>query len=145
MTKNSYPLHFGERRETFEFESIGPKGVIIKVIEFSFMAENLWNLAFGDKIDDDWSDSIVSNNEDLVRVISTVAKAVFEFSDRWPTRQIYIEPVDEKRKRLYHSIFHRHFETIELDFQIFGLANEKADFYDSALFYDAFILLRKSN
>ena len=50
MKLDRYELKAGTKLSTFEFLSEGPKGKIIKVIQFQQMnLPNLYNLAFGDK------------------------------------------------------------------------------------------------
>ena len=56
-------------------------------------------------------DIVVTNNYDVAKVMRTIAKIVYVFFEHYPERTVYIEPVDEKRKRLYNLIFQRHFET----------------------------------
>jgi hypothetical protein len=51
MILDRYELKAGRNLTTFEFLSEGKKGKIVKVIQFQQMnLENLYNLAFGDKI-----------------------------------------------------------------------------------------------
>lgn len=44
-----YPLSFREDFTYFEFESVGPKGIVRKVIAFEDMGNGMTNIAFGDK------------------------------------------------------------------------------------------------
>ena len=78
-----------------------------------------------------------------MKVISTVAKITYAFSNTYPLRRIKIEPVDEKRKKLYNHVFRRHYETINADFDIIGQINEKRERYSPQKFYDSFELNRK--
>ncbi len=54
----------------------------------------------------------MSNNEDVVKVIATVAKITYEFFDNHPQSIVIIKPIDEKRKKLYSIVFQRHFKDI---------------------------------
>ncbi len=147
MIGETYNLKPDENFEVFEFESVGLQGRISKVIVFSFYYENTWNLGFGDqKMDgNNWDDKVVSNNGDLVRVISTVAKAVYDFSDKWPNRQILIVPVDERRKKLYNRVFQKHVQEIPPEFEVLGFRNQKLQDYSPILFFDWFLLSRKKD
>ncbi len=118
MIEKTYDLRSNGEKTLFAFKSIGPRGEIQKIIQLVPLAEPIWNLGFGDIKNGKVSDSAISNNEDLVRVIATVAQAAMEFSATWPGRKIQIEPIDEKRKQLYAAVFKRHFSTISGRFLI---------------------------
>ncbi len=143
MIQESYPLTADENREVFVFDSIGIKGRIAKIIVFDLVAEDVWNLGFGDRNNDDWDDEIISNNGDLVKVVSTVAQAAFQFSDRWPERRILINPVDEKRKKLYNTIFKRRHPEIEQIFEVTGMTAQGVRWYKPDIFFHLFLLTRK--
>ncbi len=95
-----------------------------------------------------WSqidDSIISNNHDIVKLIGTIAKIVYDFSKAFPLSRIEINPIDEKRKRLYHHVFRRNFDIINADFQVKGVykgIDEEED-YSPEKIYDFFRLKRK--
>jgi hypothetical protein len=74
----------------FRFASVGDKGSIEKIIEFSLTPENYWNLGFGDLVGDNWEDNVISNNNDFRTVLQTVANAVHQFCEIYPQQQILI-------------------------------------------------------
>ena len=92
--------HF-EQNETatlFVFFSEGRQGRIMKAIIISPYDRNRWNLAFGDVgADLEIDDKAKTNNNDLVKVLGTVAQAAILFSDKYPERSIMIFPVDAKQ------------------------------------------------
>jgi hypothetical protein len=144
MKNEHYPFVKNVESSYFEFESIGPKGVIRKVIAIEFMDENAWNIAFGDKTDADWTDKSISNNGDMVKVIATVIAAVLEFSATYPTRNLVIQPLDERRKSLYNLVFQKNMEDIEQIFEIWGSFNGDFLEYSPQIHCDIFFLSRKS-
>jgi hypothetical protein len=107
------------------------------------MKNRFWNLGFGDLQGVHINDSVVSNNHDIVKLIGTVAKIAYDFSDKFPKRGIEITPVDEKRKRLYNHVFRRHYEVINLNFHIICIHNAVAENYSPEKNYDKFRLKRK--
>ena len=54
---------------------------------------------------DDWADNVVSDNNDLRKVLQTIANAVHLFFDHYPEDEIFIAPLDKQRKLLYNRIF----------------------------------------
>lgn len=143
MFTESYNYVNLPKKPIYIFQSEGQQGKILKGIMFTSMGKNVWNLAFGDIIEGDINDSIISNNLDIVKVIGTVAKVVYAFSAQFPLRQIYIRPIDEKRKKLYNHVFRRHYDDISLTFHIMGILNEIPENYSPEKFYDNFKLKRK--
>ncbi len=127
----------------FLFASKGKQGTIIKIVSFTLLEDNLWNLAFGDVNKGNFDGSIISNNHDLLKIIGTVAKITYEFSATFPLRNIHIKPVDEKRKKLYNHVFRRHYAVINATFQIIGLKNGIEEPYSMGKVYDVFKLKRR--
>jgi hydroxypyruvate isomerase len=125
------------------FTSKGKQGIIVKIVSFTFLEDNLWNLAFGDVHKGDFDDTVISNNHDITKIIGTVAKITYEFSAAFPSRNIHIKPVDEKRKRLYNHVFRRHYAVINNTFQIIGVKNGIEEPYSIDKVYDIFKLKRR--
>jgi hypothetical protein len=143
MITESYNYIAEDHKTQFAFFSEGVQGKIIKIVLFTFIKDDLWNLGFGDLVKGDIDDTIISNNSDIVKLIGTIAKITYDFSVEFPLRRIYIEPVDEKRKRLYNHVFRRHHKTINDTFQIIGLFEGLEEPYSPDKLYDIFKLKRK--
>ena len=143
MIKESYAYIDFRDYTRYYFQSEGHNGKITKIVMFSSLGRSRWNLGFGDLKNGDIDDSIVSNNHDLLKVISTVAKITYEFSDKYPSRRIIIKPVDEKRKKLYNHVFRRNYNVINATFDIIGVKRVKRESYSPENFYDHFELNRK--
>lgn len=94
-----------KRHTRFAFQSESDKGKIVKIIEFYFLDNGKWNLGFGDWNKGTVDDKVVSNNQDTMKVIRTVANVTIAFFKEYPSSVVVIEPVDEKRKRFYNLIF----------------------------------------
>ncbi len=144
MISEHYRFLGSKNYTRYFFESIGKQGKVVKIVEFSLDKNNRWNLGFGDwrmgKIDD----TVITNNHDVAKVISTVAKIVYIFFEKYPNRVVTINPVDDKRKRLYNIVFQRHITEIEPNFDLIGYINEKPETYSIEKNYDIFELKLKS-
>ena len=84
MELGKYELKSGERLEIYEFISVGPKGRITKVVQYTpTNYKDLYNLGFGDKNAEtgDIIDNIISNNGDSEKVLATVVSTVYAFTD----------------------------------------------------------------
>jgi hypothetical protein len=111
-------LHF------FEFTSIGPKGEIKKIVEYSKVSiENIYNLAFGDydKEGNRIDDKIATNNGDSQKVLATVVSTVYAFTGKYPESWIFATGSTEVRTRLYRMGITNNLAEIQEDFFVYGM------------------------
>jgi hypothetical protein len=76
MIGEHYELNPRNKKKLFYFISKGNQGEILKVIGFQPVRGKIWNLYFGDITENGFSDSVVSNNDDIYKVMNTVAVAL---------------------------------------------------------------------
>ena len=145
MVNEYYPYIPTQQNTIFFFESIGNQGSIVKAVVFELTKTGKWNLGFGD-LGGDYTidDKIISNNQDVFKVISTVAKIVYTFIETYSDRIILIVPVDDKRKILYNRVFQRHFKDIDKQFEVIGTIKEYDEPYTTGKIYDEFTLKFKN-
>ncbi len=129
----------------YAFASIGPQGVIVKFVMYTWMYDNVYNLGFGDFEQGQVDDAVVSNNEDLVKIMNTIASTLYAFTEHYPGSKVFIEPVDRKRSNLYHHIFRRRIEEIQPLFIVKGLTADGWKDYLPSNRYLAFELERRNN
>jgi hypothetical protein len=77
--------------ETFDFISIGVNGLINKRVIFSFVQEpNVYNLALGDvELDGSINDMNTTDNQDMLKILATIARIIKIFLDKYPQRQVF--------------------------------------------------------
>lgn len=144
MLGETYQIFNGKKFHQFSFISKGPKGGIMKMVNYVHREGVEYNLGFGDIIKGRVVDSVISNNHDLVKIMNTVAKTIYLFFDEYPKYKVYIQAVDKKRLRLYHTILRRKLAEIELNFYLEGLTKEKGwEEFNPKNEYIAFRLSRK--
>ncbi len=131
----------------FTFKSISEHQTIDKIVEFKKMSSILWNLGFGDISGDDWEDNIISNNNDLRKVLQTVVNAVYDFIDIYPHVHLLIYPLDYQRKLLYNRIFRLRWHEIEPLFSVKGFTIEENEVieedYTPKNLFDYFVIKPK--
>ncbi len=136
--RDAYSFTANEEQTGFRFTSVGAKGEIVKIVLFSPYGDT-WNLAFGDETENSFDDSVVTGNDDLRKVMQTIANIVHDFTEKYPDRKIFIEPVDSRRKLLYNRIFQQKEEEVSRYFYLKGYLfkeNIRED-YMSTKIYDA--------
>lgn len=102
MNHDKYQLEADRKLLIFEFTSIGPKGRVKKIVQYSETnLKEFFNLGFGDKDDKtgEINDAVITNNGDSQKVLATVASTVYAFTDKYPNAWIYIQGSTEVRTR----------------------------------------------
>ncbi len=133
---------------TFEFISEGEKGFISKIVQFQpTNVAGIFNLAFGDKdqVSGDINDTVVSNNGDSEKVLTTVVATVYAFTDRYPNAMIYATGSTKSRTRLYRRGITRFIQEVTEDFEIFGEQNAEWEPFVKGVDYDGFLVRRKNS
>ncbi len=145
--QGGYPYTSNEDKTCFWFTSVGQHGEIKKKVEFERINSG-WNLAFGDvTTDDELSDAVISDNGDMRKVLQTVANIVHDFSNRYPSRIIFIKPYDDGRRLLYNRLFKEKLVEILLVFELKGFLFGQGilEIFQPGKLYDAFVLARKKD
>jgi len=112
----------------FEFVSIGRKGSIKKIVQYTEMSvEGYYNLAFGDLNEEtgDIDDRVITNNGDSLKVLSTVASSVYAFTGKYPKTKVFATGSSESRTRLYRMGISNNLEELKEDFLVYGLTKDE--------------------
>ncbi len=112
----------------FEFDSVGIKGVIKKIVQYTEMSiENYYNLGFGDLNEEtgEVDDKVVTNNGDGLKVLSTVVSTVYAFTGKYPDAKVFATGSTESRTRLYRMGISNNLEELKKDFLVYGLKTDE--------------------
>lgn len=145
FSAESYPYSTNSSYLDYEFESIGPKGIITKVARFTEIGKNLYNFGFGDldTTTGEISDTIVSNNGDDEKILMTVANIIYGFTGNFNGVAVFIMGTTHARTRRYQMGINKFWTQINPIFEIFGLKNEKWEYFSQGKNYHAFLGRRK--
>ena len=128
MKYSRYEYQANEELCYYEFTSIGIRGKIKKVVEYSKMnIPNFYNLAFGDYDEQkqEIDDVAVTNNGDSLKVLATVASTVYAFTDKYPNANIFVTGSTEVRTRLYRMGITNNLAEIQEDFYLYGMKSDQ--------------------
>ncbi len=151
MRLEKYKLEVNPTKTTFEFISEGPKGRILKSVDYSKIRikcfKNAYNFAFGDKKmnSEEIDDLVVTNNQDLEKVLATVVNTVVIFTKRRPKAHIFIVGSTPARIRLYQMVISKYIDELSELFDIKGFTPSKLLSYQKNINYLAFLITRKIN
>ena len=133
----------------YEFSSIGPKGSIPKIIEFTHSEyDDIFNLGFGTKKEDGGFDDLArDNNNDRNKILATVAFAVRVFFDHYPDKCVYFTGSTRERTRLYRMAITHNIEELSVDFEIAGTFTAEHRYntipFEKGVNFFAFLVRRK--
>lgn len=142
-----YELKSDESLTVFEFVSVGRKGAIPKIVQYSETNLNgFYNLGFGDKSlqTGEVDDAVISDNGDRQKVLATVAATVYAFTDRYPQAWIYATGSTKSRTRLYRIGLTSSWSEIIKDFELYGLKEGEWHEFVKGDEYEAFLVRRRS-
>lgn len=146
MKYEKYQLESDNKLLVFEFESVGPKGRIKKIVQYTETnLKDFYNLGFGDKDENtgEINDLIITNNGDSMQVLATVASTVYAFTNKHPDAWIYATGSNKARTRLYRMGITNNLLEIKKDFEVYGLKDEKWVEFKKGVDYKAFLIKRK--
>jgi len=148
MKLDKYELKSGEQLEVFEFISIGIKGRITKLVQYSpTNYKDLYNLGFGDKNAEtgEIDDCIISNNGDSDKVLTTVVASLYAFTDKHKGIMVYATGSTRARTRLYRMGITKYFDDAMIDFEIYGQIDGNWEEFRKDVDYEAFLVKRKTD
>ena len=142
MKLSRYSFKIDENFLDYEFISEGPKGKIKKIIHFTAIGRNLFNIGFGDldETTGKLSDIVVTNNHDSRIVLATVASAIHDFMLHYPNAIIYAKGSTAARTRLYRIGITNQWKEISEAINIYGLKDSKWEKFIVGISYEAFLI-----
>ena len=149
MKYPQYPCLSDDTRLFFKFFSEGPKGRIVKLVEYTPTSNsNVFNLGFGDydEATDSINDFSVTNNGDSLKVLATVASTVYAFTDKYPGAWIVATGSTVARSRLYRMGIANNLAEIRNDFTVFGF--NTSEIWEEFVIdrnYEIFLVTKKNN
>lgn len=148
MNRPKYLYKSEEEFRVYSFYSEGIKGLVKKMVVFSYTGENdIYNLGFGDYNSETKTidDEIITNNGDSLKVLATVASTVYAFTEKHPNALVFATGSNNVRTRLYRMGIANNLEEIKADFEVYGLRvdNNVWEEFNSGDDYEAFIVKRK--
>lgn len=147
MIDSRYQFESSPDLMTFEFDSVGPKGTVTKVVRYTEInVKGFYNLGFGDKDPQSGyiSDLSVTNNSDSRKVLATVARTLYLFTERYPDAIVLATGSTFARTRLYRMGITNNLADIEQDFVLLGLTETDWEPFRKNATYHAFSVRRKS-
>lgn len=142
-----YELKSDKSLTVFEFTSVGKKGAIPKIVQYSETnLKNFYNLGFGDKDlqTGEVDDTTISDNGDSQKILATVAATVYAFTDKYPEAWVYATGSTKSRTRLYRIGLTNNLNEIIGDFVLYGQREGEWQEFTKGVEYEAFLVRRRN-
>jgi hypothetical protein len=101
MILEKYDFTASDEGTYFEFISNGPKGNIIKAVQFILIDSNeeLYSLGLGDRdpITNQIDDEVVTDNKDTRKVLGTIGEIGRQFLESKPNAKLYSKATQNRR------------------------------------------------
>lgn len=131
MNIPNYELLTNKDVTLFRFKSKGINGEIDKGIVYKATKNSIiYNLGFGDLVFDPIQkkyiidDFAISDNGDRNKVLATVAKSAYIFSEKYPEKVIFFKGSTNSRTRLYRRAISLNLKELSETFYIFGATED---------------------
>jgi hypothetical protein len=125
MILEKYDFTSSDEGTYFEFTSNGPKGNIIKAVQFTLInpIEQTFSLGLGDRdpITNQINDEVVTDNKDTRKVLATIGEIGRQFLESKPNAKIVFEGNTESKNRLYRMGINSILDKLDTEYSIFGL------------------------
>lgn len=142
MDEKAYPFQQSRIDYRYTFLSKSSKKEIKKVVIFSKIQENIYNLALLDELENgQLSDITESKNEDLTTIMATIIQIIHNFLSKNSENFVVFRGSDERRQRLYRIVISRDISKILKEFEVYGgIGDDSIHFYEPNKNYDYFLI-----
>jgi hypothetical protein len=128
MISEKYEFTGSDEGTYFEFISNGPKGNIIKAVQFTLINSNeqIYSLGLGDRdpTTNQIDDEVVTDNKDTRKVLATIGEIGRQFLETKPNAKIVFEGNTESKNRLYRMGISSFLDELNSKYSIFGFREQ---------------------
>ncbi len=144
MKKEGYTL-IQPNPNLFTFVSVGKKGEILKGVFFEDIGDDVYNLALVDydPISKQWSDEVVSDNGDILKIMVTVVDIIFHFLNKNHTKIVYFKGNSVIRQKLYNRIIQNYLVELSDEFVVWGNNENEREIVLQGKKYQSFYIYKK--
>lgn len=141
----AYLTESNEENTRFQFQSIGKRGVFEKVIFFTPLTFDTYNLALldYDELTGKYDDLSVTDNGDMPEILVTVISTIHQFLGSNPNKKIYFEGSTPARTRLYQIAISKIYRPEQSDLLINGLRNGQWYPFEPNINFEGFLAEKK--
>jgi hypothetical protein len=146
MNLARYPFEYFTEKYYYEFYSTGPNGKVRKLACFTLVEDTtfpVYNIGFGDAEENSFeiNDRDVTNNNDSMKVLLTIALIALAFLRYRPGVWIFAAGTSPARNRLYRMLITKYWKEINQFFAINGEIDGRHYPFEPGINYDGLIFI----
>lgn len=140
----AYLTTSNDENTRFQFQSVGKRGVFEKVIYFTPLTVDTYNLSLVDydSATGSYDDLSVTDNGDMPEIIVTVISTIHKFLNSNPGK-IYFEGSTPARTRLYQISISKIYDPVQSDLLISGLQGGRWYLFEPNVNFEGFLVEKK--
>ena len=141
----AYLTKSNDENTRFQFQSIGKRGVFEKVVYFTPLTVDTYNLSLVDydSATDSYDDLSVTDNGDMPEILITVMSTIHKFLNSNPGNKIYFEGSTWARTRLYQIAISKIYNPPQSDLLISGLQEDRWFPFEPNINFEGFLVEKK--
>lgn len=141
----AYLTTSNEENTRFQFLSVGKRGVFDKVVFFTPLRIDTYNLSLLDYDTESGSydDLSVTDNGDMPEILATVITTIHKFLGSKPGKKIYFEGSTLARTRLYQIAISKIYDPTQSDLLISGLQDGEWVTFERNTSFEGFLIEKK--
>ncbi|SDG11032.1 hypothetical protein SAMN04487996_11575 [Dyadobacter soli] len=141
----AYLTTSNEENTRFQFQSEGKRGVFEKVVFFTPLTIDTYNLALLDYNTETggYDDLSVTDNGDMPEILVTVITTIHQFLGSKPGKKIYFEGSTPARTRLYQIAISKIYDPTQSDLIISGLLEGEWVIFERNTRFEGFLIEKK--
>lgn len=141
----AYLTTSNDENTRFQFQSVGKRGVFEKVIYFTPLTVDTYNLSLVDydSATGSYDDLSVTDNGDMPEIIVTVISTIHKFLNSNPGNKIYFEGSTPARTRLYQISISKIYDPVQSDLLISGLQGGRWYLFEPNVNFEGFLVEKK--
>lgn len=141
----AYLTTSNDENTRFQFQSVGKRGVFEKVICFTPLTVDTYNLSLVDydSATGSYDDLSVTDNGDMPEIIVTVISTIHKFLNSNPGNKIYFEGSTPARTRLYQISISKIYDPVQSDLLISGLQGGRWYLFEPNVNFEGFLVEKK--
>ena len=145
MHYKAYPTESNRENTRFHFQSIGKRGVFEKVIFFTPVTFDTFNLSLVDfdSATGNYDDLSVTDNGDMPEVLVTVISTIHQFLSSNSDKKVYFEGSTPARTRLYQIAIAKIYDPEHSGLLISGLHDGQWFAFEPNINFEGFLAEKK--
>jgi hypothetical protein len=145
MEEKPYPFESNRSEFTYHFESVSEHKTVQKTVLITETGiPNVANLALLDVLPNgEFSDTTVTDNDDLITVLATVFRIAQDFLNRFPNYSLVFQGSDDRRNRLYRIALGRELVYLEKEYEVHGFNGENFVLFSRSQPFSGFLIRKR--